>query len=108
MQGQNNASFGAFKVSDHAFQAFVARQRLRLQQPEILVDEDNEAMRNSYAMVDPMGRFFNNAMGTHFYSAPILHVGVARAFAQVQPSFKKFVARHGLYEWQPQSALAVA
>lgn len=103
--GQNDADFDRFRVSLGAFDAFVARQADGLLVPEVLVPEDNDAMRDSYAMVDPMGRFFNNAAGAYFYSQPILQVGALRAFAQVQPSFKKFVARAGLYDWSSETTV---
>ena len=101
--GQNDANFDRFRVTLARFEAFVARQAEGLHVPAVLVPENNEAMRDSYVMVDPLGRFFNNATGAHFYSQPILQVGALTAFAQVQPSFKKFLARDGLYDWRLQS-----
>lgn len=98
--GQNDADFDRFRVTLGAFDAFVGRQADALLVPAVLVPEDNEAMLDSYAMVDPLGRFFNNATGAYFYSQPILQVGALKAFAQVQPSYKKFVARAGLYDWR--------
>ena len=63
------------------------------------VAEDNEAMRGSYVMVDPLGRFYGNALGRHIYSEPILAVGVERALAQVGWEPEKFFARGGRYQW---------
>lgn len=56
-------------------------------------------MRGSYAMIDPLGRFFSNASGRHTYSEPILRVGVRAAFAQVSFSSAAFEARGGRYAW---------
>jgi len=45
------------------------------------VVEDNDAMRGSDAMVDPLGRLFGNATGRHVYSRPVVEVGVDLALA---------------------------
>ncbi len=78
-----------------AFDAFVARHR---QFAAILCAEDNQDMRESYLMVDPHGRFFQNgrqagAQG-YIYSRPILEVGAASAFAGVPFDADRFCARY--------------
>jgi len=64
-----------------------------------LVPEQNELMRGSYVMIDPAGRFFDNASGMHHYSKPILEVGVKEAYNEVTISNEKFRQRGGLYNW---------
>ena len=56
-------------------------------------------MRGSYAMIDPLGRFYGNATGAHVYSRPILEVGVEAALAEVGCEVGRFDARGGRYTW---------
>lgn len=64
-----------------------------------IVPETNSEITGSYAMVDPAGRFFDNAQGVHHYSEPILKVGADIAFRQVDYDFGKFISRGGKYDW---------
>ena len=65
------------------FDAFVTRHRADLG-ARVCV-ENNEAMTESYLMIDPHGRFFQNHENSqsdgYAYSRPILDHGVAVAFA---------------------------
>lgn len=58
--------------------------------------EDNADMTESYLMIDPYGRFFQNIPGEkgYRYSDSILDVGAARAFSQVNVSTRKFSSRY--------------
>lgn len=60
--------------------------------------EDNQDMTESYLMVDPMGRFFQNAPGAsvigYRYSQPILDAGAPTAFACMRFSAPKFLFRY--------------
>ena len=58
--------------------------------------EDNDAMVESYIMVDPHGRFFQNRHDTlgYAYSPPMLGVGARDAFKTIQWSADKFMARY--------------
>ena len=80
-------------VSDADFQGFVARH-----QPlgDVMCVEDNTEMVESYVMIDPMGRFFQNALGqsSYRYSRPIPEVGADHAFAAVGMDPTKFCARY--------------
>jgi len=62
----------------------------------MLSAEDNTDMVESYLMIDPHGRFFQNAHGQsdYRYSRPIPDVGVAGAFASVGVIPAKFCARY--------------
>ena len=64
------------------------------------VAEDNEAMTESYAMIDPLGRFYGNHGGRYVFSRPILEVGVAEALAEVKFEVQRLAARGGLYLWR--------
>jgi radical S-adenosyl methionine domain-containing protein 2 len=80
-------------VSDFEFNTFVRRH--------VGIDhgmriEDNVDMTESYIMIDPHGRFFQNSPGEkgYRYSDPILDVGAAHAFSQVNVSAAKFCSRY--------------
>lgn len=99
MAGQNDGSVEPLLVTDDQFAAFVDRHRHLATEGLAPVVEDNDAMRGSYVMIDPLGRFFGNATGRHVTSEPILQVGVAEALAQVGFQPAKFAARGGRYAW---------
>lgn len=97
--GQNDGAHDLL-VSDDAFHAFVARHAGIADLGVTLVPEPNRLMRGSYAMVDPAGRFFDNAGGGHRYSRPVLEAGVAAALADVDLDPERFAARGGRYAWR--------
>jgi len=98
MKGQNDLNIDNFKISDEQFQNFIFNHS---DQQDItnIVTESNNQMKGSYAMVDPAGRFYDNAEGTHNYSRPILEIGSRLAIQQVNYDFSKFVERGGIYNW---------
>ncbi len=82
-------------VSDRQFTAFVARHHAF---SHVLCAEDNQDMRESYLMVDPHGRFFQNspliAGQGYAYSRPILEAGAEAAFAQMAFDPERFSSRY--------------
>ncbi len=99
MAGQNDGSVEDLLITAEQFEAFVARHAPLAAEGLAPVVEDNDAMRGSYVMIDPLGRFFGNATGRHVYSQPILQVGVRAALAEVGFEPEKFEARGGRYAW---------
>ncbi|MBU8898840.1 viperin family antiviral radical SAM protein [Corallococcus sp. M34] len=99
VEGQNSGKVDGLCCDSQEFNAFVARHRALEGDGIVLVPEDNEDMLGSYAMVDPAGRFFDNAEGKHRYSAPILAQGLDSAWAQVAFSMERFERRGGLYDF---------
>src|SRR5690606_13422725 len=72
-------------VSDSAFQGFLQRHTTFA---HLMSPEDNQLMTESYIMIDPLGRFFQNASPTvgsrgYRYSSPILEVGIESAFSSI-------------------------
>ncbi|ROR40646.1 viperin family antiviral radical SAM protein [Caminibacter pacificus] len=55
--------------------------------------ESSEDMRESYIMVDPFGRFYQNSNLEYQYSESILKVGAKKAFSQVTFMKDKFYKR---------------
>jgi len=84
-------------VSTMQFEAFVNRHR-SADLPMYV--EDNTDMRESYIMIDPDGRFFQNS-STHRgyrYSLPILDIGAAAAFGHIQLSPTRYLQRYTVAE----------
>jgi radical S-adenosyl methionine domain-containing protein 2 len=99
VEGQNSGRVEPLLCTDGDYRAFVARHLHLAAQGISVVPEDNDDMRGSYAMVDPAGRFFDNASGGHRYTAPILDHGIDAAWAQAAFSMDRFVGRGGEYDW---------
>lgn len=98
MVGQNDLNIEQFKITDEQFQLFLDNHS-KLKEITTIVPETNTQMTSSYAMVDPAGRFYDNSMGTHSYSRPILEIGSRLAIQQMNYNFSKFVSRGGIYNW---------
>lgn len=81
-----------FEITDEQFHHFLERHQ-HLNQVTKIVAENNHHMKGSYAMVDPAGRFYDNAKGTHNYSKPILEVGARIAIQQVNYDFPKVCSK---------------
>jgi radical S-adenosyl methionine domain-containing protein 2 len=96
--GQNDAHIDDLTVTGAQFEAFVQRHAT-LADITRIVSETNAQVRGSYVMVDPAGRFFDNAEGTHRYSLPILEVGVPLAIQQMDYDEIKFEERGGVWDW---------
>lgn len=99
IEGQNSGTVEPLLITPDQFQAFVYRHRRLAPHGITVAAESNEDMTGSYAMIDPLGRFFTNVGGRYAYSPPILEVGVAAAFNAVAFDPARFDARGGRYDW---------
>ena len=99
VKGQNDQAVGPYVVSAGEFEDYVVSSRRVEAHGAKVVAESNDLMTGSYVMVDPAGRFFDNASGAHAYSQPILEVGVEEALRQVSADPRRFLSRGGLYDW---------
>lgn len=63
----------------------------------IISSEDNDEMTDSYLMIDPIGRFFQNSiLGSGYsYSTPIVNTGIEEALNDINFDPEKF---HGRYK----------
>jgi len=102
--GQNDIKIDDLKISSEQFQ-FYLDNHAELKNDTTIVPESNEQMKGSYAMVDPAGRFYDNAEGKHNYSRPLLEIGARLAIQQVNYDFDKFVDRGGIYRWAKKKSL---
>lgn len=92
IRGENDAFDGW--VTDAQFRAFMGRHA-----DLDPIGEDNDAMTDSYVMLDPLGRFYQNAEGLYTHSEPVLEVGVLTALGQVGWNRGKMDRRGGLWDW---------
>ncbi|WP_299386014.1 viperin family antiviral radical SAM protein [uncultured Lacinutrix sp.] len=93
--GQNDAKIDEFKITAAEYNYFLTTHS----DVKTIVPESNDEIKGSYVMVDPAGRFFDNAQGIHNYSKPILEVGVEEAIKTMDYDLGKFLERDGIYEW---------
>ena len=63
------------------------------------ISENSSAMIDSYVMIDPQGRFYQNSGKSYKFSKKILQVGVINALKEVGYNYAKFIERGGLYIW---------
>lgn len=99
IDGQNTGRVEPLLITPDQFQAFVDRHRGLVSEGTTVAAESNEDMTGSYAMIDPLGRFFSNVGGRYNYSPPILDIGVAAAFKAIAFDPARFDARGGRYDW---------
>lgn len=96
--GENDGKVEELLISEEEFRAFVTRH-LHLESLGLrVVPESNELMTASYGMIDPFGRFFDNALGRLRYSGPILQDGLSAAFSAVCYRHERFIERGGEYK----------
>ena len=67
IENQNQGTYGNFEISNEEFSLYL-RRNASSGLEKIMVAEDNEAMSESYLMIDPAGRFFDNSTGAYRYS----------------------------------------
>lgn len=98
IDGQNDGHIDSILVTKENFEKYVERHKNGLSHIKI-VAEDNAAMKGTYAMVDPAGRFFDNVGRSYKYSHGILEIGVSKAIQQVEYNLTDFLKREGKYDW---------
>lgn len=81
------------------FNTFISNHR-QFQEENILIREHNSEMKDSYVMVDPAGRFYNNKNGMQEYSQSILNNGVEMTYREMNYNYQNFINRKGLYNWK--------
>lgn len=80
-------------VSDEQFSGFVKRHASL---KDVMVAEDNEAMTNSYLMINPQGRFYQNSATQkgYVYGDLILEVSVKQALEVCEINWETFTSRY--------------
>lgn len=103
VEDQNDGDVESLLISREQFEAFVQRHAFLAEEGLAPVPESNDAMIDSYAMIDPMGRFFGNTNGRHQVGPAILELGALPALNAVGFQEQKLVARGGIYAWSSSS-----
>jgi radical S-adenosyl methionine domain-containing protein 2 len=98
ISGLNSHHTEDFAVTRAQFENFVMRHQ-HLSGTTTMVAETTEDMTESYLMISPSGRFFDNAGGKYRYSRPILEVGISEALSDISADRDRFLKRGGKYEW---------
>ena len=100
IKGQNDNFIDKFLIDQKQFQNYIINNSSVAKNGIKIIPENNDEMTESYIMIDPAGRFFDNANGIHNYSKPILEVGIKKAFEDVNVKIEKFINRDGIYNWE--------
>lgn len=82
-------------VTGEQFAAFLERHR----ELPCLVPEDNDAMRDSYLLLDEKMRFLNSQGGVKTPGRSILDVGVQEALMDAGFDERAFLRRGGVFDW---------
>ena len=99
VNGQNDQHISKLVITPTQFHAYVQRNRIVERDGIHVVPENNEMMTNSYVMIDPAGRFFDNSLNTYTYSKEILKYGVLEALDDIAIDVERFIQRGGNYDW---------
>jgi len=89
-------------INDRRFMSFLDRHK---EFSDILTSENNDEMTESYLMVDPWGRFYQNESDDskyrHVVSASVHDTGIAKAFSEIEFDQAKFNRRYLSSETSP-------
>ena len=94
--GENDHVYDGLSINDDEFYNFIKRHR-KLKEEDILIKEDNDDMSNSYIMITPDGKFYQNSDNKYIYSDPILDVGFRTAINQTGFDYTTYEKRGGDY-----------
>ena len=94
--GENDDVYDELSITNEDFYNFINRHKL-LQEQNILIKEDNQDMNNSYIMITPDGKFYQNNNNKYIYSDSILEVGFRSALNQTGFDYDKYINRGGNY-----------
>jgi radical S-adenosyl methionine domain-containing protein 2 len=111
IEGENDGSVEPFLIRKDEFNTYVNRHKISLLDSDIaLVDECNEEMLGTYAMIDSLGRVYTNMDGRYKYSTKtIQEAGFTQAWAEVSQGFSTiaFEARGGQWDWEASMGVAM-
>lgn len=99
IKGENDLHIDKFVITGEMFSSFISNHN-QFQDEDILVKENNSEMKDSYVMVDPAGRFYNNKTGMQEYSQSILNHGVETTYREMNYNYQNFINRKGFYNWK--------
>jgi len=81
-------------ISDNQFEHFLKNNKKFAYQNNVVIEDKND-ITQSYLMIDPLGRFFQNGkVGGYSYSQPIYEIGLEKAISQIHFNKGKFMSRY--------------
>ena len=89
-----NQNDSNFEITDAEYHCYLTRHEETTRIFDTFT-ENNRLMRDSYIMIDPEGRFYDNSKGSYSFSDPILEIGVEKAFSQIEYNHSTFLERGG-------------
>lgn len=93
LKGINDIFFNEFGfLESWQFETFIKNHGLF--KPVI---EGSQLILDSYCMITPDGRFYQDTGHQHHYSEPILKIGALKSFKQIKFSQEKFSSRKGIF-----------
>lgn len=98
IKGENDQHIEKLRISNDIFQAWL--QRHKEHNP---IAEDNDAMKGSYAMLDPLGRFFSNRTGIlQATSKTVFSHPISEVWQEIGTGFSQqiFKERGGTWNWE--------
>ena len=106
VRGENDGTVDGLEISEEEFERFVDRHRRLLTGAGVeIVLENNEAMTDSYIMIDPRGRFYwhepeGGSIRRVYGDDPIPEAGLEKALGHVRFSREDYEGRDARYEWR--------
>jgi radical S-adenosyl methionine domain-containing protein 2 len=94
-----------FFIKENLFDQFI-KLNSNVQVP--LIPEKNDDMIDSYVMIDPFGRLYGNSNRVQTYSKPLYEYPLEKALSEQGFSHKKFLKRHGYYDWDKNRGSSIS
>ncbi|MFW9996884.1 MAG: viperin family antiviral radical SAM protein, partial [Candidatus Odinarchaeota archaeon] len=91
---ENDEWINWLKIDEGQFEHFIEQHRKYSP-----ITENNETMRGSYVMIDPIGCVFQNITGKLVFGDSILRVPLRKAIESVGWNYTNFLRRGGVYKW---------
>jgi len=81
-------------ITDEQFEQFLNINAKFIKQKNVVIENKND-ITQSYLMIDPLGRFFQNGNEYGYnYSQPIYDIGLEKALSQINFNKEKFMKRY--------------
>lgn len=93
--GENDNEISSMMITEKQFRVFLENHKTQ----KNMISECNNAMKGSYAMIDPAGRFFDNSEGKYNYSESIINKPIDTLLKKMNYNKEKFLDRNGIYNW---------
>jgi len=100
VEGQNDLEFRSLELSNEVFERWCTHHSKVRSVGIDFVPESVAMMRGSYAMLDCLGRFYDNIGAGYRFGRSILDVNVLEAWSDISFNESRFRDRGGYYDWK--------